>query len=70
MKISIKNLGAIKQVEFTLGELTIICGDNNTGETYATYTLFGFLSFWQDAFPLMNELIQTKRILPEERAKI
>ena len=34
MKIAIKNLGAIKQAEFTLGELTIICGGNNTGKTY------------------------------------
>ncbi len=52
MKISIKNLGAIKQAEFTLGELTIICGSNNTGKTYATYALFGFLSFWRDAFSI------------------
>lgn len=52
MKISIKNLGAIKQAEFTLGELTIICGGNNTGKTYATYALFGFLSFWRDAFSI------------------
>jgi AAA15 family ATPase/GTPase len=52
MKISIKNLGAIKQAEFTLGELTIICGCNNTGKTYATYALFGFLSFWRDAFSI------------------
>lgn len=52
MKISIKNLGAIKQAEFTLGELTIICGGNNTGKTYATYALFGFLSFWRNVFSI------------------
>jgi len=52
MKISIKNLGAIKQAEFTLGDLTVICGGNNTGKTYATYALFGFLTFWRDAFSL------------------
>ena len=45
MKISIKNLGAIKQAEFTLGELTIICGENNTGKTYATHATYGFLDF-------------------------
>ena len=44
MKIKIKNLGVGKQAEFTLGDLTIICGGNNTGKTYATYALFGFLS--------------------------
>ena len=43
MKISVKNLGALDQAEFELGELTLICGGNNTGKTYATYALFGFL---------------------------
>jgi hypothetical protein len=50
MRIKFKNLGALKQAEFSLGELTIICGCNNTGKTYATYALFGFLSFWREVF--------------------
>jgi hypothetical protein len=50
MKIHVKNLGALRQAEFELGDLTIICGGNNTGKTYATYALFGFLSYWQEAF--------------------
>lgn len=52
MKIIIKNLGPIKQAEFILGDLTIICGDNNTGKTYATYALFGFLKYWHDAYEI------------------
>ena len=47
MELSIKNLGPLKQAEFELGELTIICGHNNTGKTYATYAVFGFLSKWR-----------------------
>ena len=47
MKISVKNLGVLKQAEFELGELTLICGGNNTGKTYATYALFGFLQRWR-----------------------
>lgn len=47
MKISVKNLGVLKQAEFELGELTLICGRNNTGKTYATYALFGFLQRWK-----------------------
>ncbi|CAB5505758.1 hypothetical protein [uncultured Gammaproteobacteria bacterium] len=43
MKIKLKDLGAIKQAEFEMGDLTIICGKNNTGKTYTTYALFGFL---------------------------
>ncbi len=47
MKISVKNLGVLKQADFELGELTLICGGNNTGKTYATYALFGFLQRWK-----------------------
>lgn len=48
MKVSLKNIGALKQAEFTLGDLTIICGTNNTGKTYATYALFGFFDSWKE----------------------
>lgn len=52
MKIQIKNLGAQKQAEFSLGDLTIICGGNNTGKTYATYAFYGFLTFWREGFSI------------------
>lgn len=52
MKIQVKKLGALEQAEFELGRLTIICGGNNTGKTYATYALFGFLSFWREVFSI------------------
>jgi AAA15 family ATPase/GTPase len=65
MKISIKNLGAIRQAEFTLGELTIICGGNNTGKTYATYALFGFLSFWRDVFSIDVSNRDIRQLLTE-----
>ena len=44
MKIHLKNFGILKQAEFELGDITIICGENNTGKTYAAYALFGFLN--------------------------
>jgi ABC-type branched-subunit amino acid transport system ATPase component len=50
MNIKIRNLGALKHAEFSLGDLTIICGCNNTGKTYATYALFGFLYSWREMF--------------------
>jgi predicted ATPase len=50
MKIKIKSLGALQQAEFELAMLTIICGGNNTDKTYATYAMFGFLTFWREAF--------------------
>ncbi len=52
MKIQLTNLGVLRQAEFELGELTVICGRNNTGKTYATYALYGFLSYWREAFRL------------------
>lgn len=52
MKIAIKNLGALRHAEFTLGDMTIICGGNNTGKTYATYALFGFLKYWREGLPI------------------
>lgn len=48
MRIKVKNLGPLKQAEFELGDITIICGGNNTGKTYATYALFGFLYSWRE----------------------
>jgi predicted ATPase len=59
MKIAIKNLGAIKQAEFTLGEFTIICGSNNTGKTYATHATYGFLDYLRSnaEFPVEREMI-------------
>ncbi|MCY4051351.1 MAG: hypothetical protein OXE41_09550 [Gammaproteobacteria bacterium] len=47
MKIDVTQLGVIGKAEFTLADLTIICGENNTGKTYATYALYGFLDSWQ-----------------------
>lgn len=46
MKILIENLGVLRKAQFELSDLTIICGHNNTGKTYATYAVFGFLSNW------------------------
>lgn len=61
MKIKLKNLGVIKQAEFELGDLTIICGGNNTGKTYATYALFGFLDKCHDILKvnIKNDIVNT-----------
>lgn len=52
MQIKIKNLGILKQAEFSLGNFTIICGGNNTGKTYANYALFGFLFYWKQVISI------------------
>ena len=61
LKIELKNLGILKHAEFSLGDLTIICGENNTGKTYATYALYGFLDSWYKhvSFPVSDAQIQS-----------
>ena len=48
LTVKLKNTGILKQAEFSLGDLTLICGENNTGKTYAAYTLYGFLRSWHN----------------------
>jgi predicted ATPase len=46
MRFKLENLGCLKDVDIELGDLTIICGKNNTGKTYINYAIYGFLSIW------------------------
>jgi len=50
MKISIEKLGVFEKTELDIEDLTILCGENNTGKTYVTYALYGFLDFWGNRF--------------------
>lgn len=50
MKIIIENIGVFKYAEYDLSNLTIICGKNNTGKTYATYCLYGFLDYFRNGY--------------------
>ncbi len=67
MEISVKNLGVLKEATFTLNDLTIICGKNNTGKTYITYALHGFLSLWRKKLVLAPTLTEIKRLLNKGR---
>jgi len=59
MKIAVEKLGAIKEAELTLGELTLICGGNNTGKTYVTHATYGFLDYLRSNadFPIDKAMI-------------
>ena len=65
MKISVENLGVLKQAEFEIGDLTLICGSNNTGKTYATYALYGFLSRWSRILEFNISTSQINTLLDE-----
>ena len=49
LTFTFKNIGPIKDAELELGDLTVIAGRNNTGKTYLVYTLYGFLTTWEDS---------------------
>ena len=65
LKIRLKNLGILKQAEFSLGDLTLICGKNNTGKTYATYALYGFLDSWRGLLDFKVSSDQIQRLLTD-----
>ena len=48
LKVSLKNVGMLDEAEFEVGDLTIICGENNTSKTYAAYSLYGYLDLFRD----------------------
>lgn len=54
MKFQFENLGLLDEGELELSDLTIICGENNTGKTYATYAIYGFLTIWR---PILQSII-------------
>ena len=46
-KFRFEHIGPVAEAALELGDLTIICGRNNTGKTYLAYTLYGFLKMWE-----------------------
>lgn len=66
MHITVKNLGVIDQANFELGNLTLLCGKNNTGKTYLAYTLYGFLDFWRKNYTIEIEDHYVQTLLNEK----
>jgi predicted ATPase len=47
MKFRFQKLGLLDDITVELADLTLICGENNTGKTYATYAIYGYLRSWR-----------------------
>lgn len=62
MKISVENLGAIRYAEMEMGKLTVLCGMNNSGKTYMTYAIYGFLNFWHNEYTIQIEKEKLKKL--------
>jgi energy-coupling factor transporter ATP-binding protein EcfA2 len=48
VSFKLENIGLIDKAEISLNDFTLICGQNNTGKTYITYSIYGFLHSWDD----------------------
>ena len=70
LTVRLKNIGILKQAEFSLGDLTLICGENNTGKTYIAYTLYGFLKSWSNAGYISISEDQVRILLTHGALKI
>lgn len=55
MKFHFENLGLLDQVDLELADLTLVCGENNTGKTYATYAVYGFMRSWRQILRYLLE---------------
>lgn len=55
MKYKFESLGLLDQVDLEIADLTLICGENNTGKTYATYAVYGFLRSWRGILRFLLE---------------
>ncbi|EGP9817871.1 AAA family ATPase [Campylobacter jejuni] len=69
MKVKLKNVGMLDEAEFEVGNITLICGENNTGKTYATYSLYGYLDFLSNNLTSVFFSIVQKHLnilIPEE----
>lgn len=75
------NIGPVRDAALELGRLTLIAGLNNTGKTYISYSLYGFLKTWrawprtwdflreaQGGYPRAAEVVQSLRY--DGRAKV
>lgn len=61
MKLSIQNLGVVETAKLEVGDLTIVCGNNNLGKTYVTYAFYGMLKYLRSAFsiiPISQKIVE------------
>ncbi|MCL1877518.1 MAG: ATP-binding protein, partial [Defluviitaleaceae bacterium] len=60
MKITMENIGLTRYAELEMNDLTIICGQNNSGKTHIAYAIYGFFHFWNTSFqiPIDKEIIK------------
>lgn len=66
MQIEIQNLGEIKKASIEVKPLTILSGPNNSGKTYISYALYGFLRQVHSGLDISDSLDLSTRIRSEK----
>ena len=63
MKFDFKKLGFIDEGSISLGDLTILCGPNNVGKTYISYSIYGLLRHFKQwiSLPIPQERLTQLR---------
>lgn len=67
MKFTFSNIGPVKQGEIELGNLTILCGKNNSGKTYISYLLYGF---FKNSSSILRDVLTKKNFITYDGDKI
>lgn len=63
MKFSFKNVGFLDSGSIELSDLTLICGSNNTGKTYVSYSIYGIIKHFKRLIDILvteNHIIKLK----------
>lgn len=70
MLFHFENLGLLDQADLELADLTLICGENNTGKTYATYAVYGFIRSWRQILHFILEREVHALLMDDNRSRI
>ena len=70
MKITLENIGVTRYAEFEMSNLTIICGQNNSGKTHITYAIYGFFYFWNNSLQIQIDQDIIKKLKDSGFCKI
>ncbi len=70
IKIRLRKIGCIENSEYELNDLTILCGINNSGKTYAANAIYGFLKYWHTDYVLLQDDNQLRELRTTGRTEI
>lgn len=69
MKLKLKNIGTLKQAEIDLSkDLIILAGPNNTGKTYAAYTVYGICDLLKSNSILLEDFELRSKLRPTKES--